>query len=267
LLEIGATSPARDRQYRFSRDARFFAAGSTNGVLQVWDISRRLLRRQWSDTVGDVWPGVFLAGGDKLVTISMADRLHREWDLASGLQMHSWRLPAEFSGAINVSPDERSCLALGYGGDVVLRNLAEQNDTNAPLEALESTAANFSPDGKLFAVATDMGYARVWNTATWQQVATLGGVLNGVNSASFSPDGQRLVIASNGNEAVKLYDTESWQEVFTLEALVTGFKGAMFSPDGNTIIWGNQAGDVYIWSAPSWDEIAAAEMKETGTSK
>src|SRR5881396_3689426 len=74
-----------------------FAAGSTNGVLQVWDISRRLLRRQWSDTAGDVWPGVFLAGGNKLVTISIADRSHREWDLASGLQIQSWRWPAEFS--------------------------------------------------------------------------------------------------------------------------------------------------------------------------
>ena len=267
LFEIGETFFARYNYYRFSPDARFLATGSTNGVLQVWDISRRLLRRQWSDTAGEVWPGVFLAGGNKLVTISMADHLHREWDLASGLQVQSWRSPAEFSGAINVSPDERSCLALGYGGDVVLRNLAEQSDMNAPLDALESTAANFSPDGKLFAVASDMGYARVWNTATWQQVATLGGVLNGVNSARFSADGKRLVVASNGNEAVKLYDTESWQEVFTLGASGTGFKGAMFSPDGNTIVWGNQTGDVYIWRAPSWEEIAAAEAKEKAESR
>ena len=267
LFEIGETFPARYSQYRFSEDARFLAAGSTNGMLQVWDISRRLLRRQWSDTAGDVLPGVFLAGGNRLVTTSTADHLHREWDLTSGLQVQSWRSPAEFSGAINVSPDERFCLALGYGGDVVLRNLAEQSDMNAPLEALESTAADFSPDGKLFAVASDMGYARVWNTATWQQVATLGGVLNGVNSASFSVDGKRLVIASNGNEAVKLYDTESWQEVFTLGASGTGFKGAMFSPDGNTIVWGNQTGDVFIWSAPSWAEIAAAEAKEKAESR
>ncbi len=267
LFEIGETFPTRDRQYRFSQDARFLAAGSTNGVLQVWDISRRLLRRQWTNTAGEVRPGVFLAGGNKLVATSTADRLHREWDLASGLQIQSWRSPAEFSGAINVSPDERFCLALGYGGDVVLRNLAEQSDTNAPLEALESTGANFSPDGKLFAIASDMGYARVWNTATWQQVATLGGVLNSVNSASFSVDGKRLVVASNGNEAVKLYDTESWQEVFTLGASGSGFKGAMFSPDGNTIVWGNQAGDVFIWRAPSWEEIAAAEAKEKAESR
>jgi len=132
---------------------------------------------------------------------------------------------------------------------------------------LESTAANFSPDGKLFAVASDLGYARVWNTATWQQIATLGGVLQGVNSASFSADGKRLVVASNGNEAVKLYDTESWQDVFTLGASGTGFKGAMFSPDGNTIVWGNNTGDLFTWRAPSWEEIAASEAKEKAEGK
>jgi serine/threonine protein kinase/WD40 repeat protein len=267
LFEIGETFPDRDRQYRFSRDARFLAAGSTNGRLQVWDVSRRLLRRQWSDTAGEVRPGMFLAGGNKLVTTSLADRLHCEWDVTSGLQLQSWRSPAQFSGAINVSPDERYSLALGFGGDVVLRNLAEQSETNAPLEALESNAANFSPDGKLFAVSSDLGYARVWNTATWEQVATLAGVLQGVNSASFSADGKRLVIASNGNEAVKLYDTESWQDVFTLGASGTGFKGAMFSPDGNTVVWGNQTGDLYTWRAPSWEEIAASEAKEKALGK
>jgi WD40 repeat protein len=76
-----------------------------------------------------------------------------------------------------------------------------------------------------------------------------------------------LVIASNGKEAVKLFDTQSWQEVFTLEAPGTGFKGAMFFPDGDSIIWGNQTGDVYLWRAPSWEEIAKVEARETAETK
>lgn len=107
-----------------------------------------------------------------------------------------------------------------------------------------------------------MGYTKVWNTETWQEVATLGGVLQGMNTARFSPDGKRLVVASNGREAVKLFDTESWQEVFTLQAVGTGFKGAMFFPDGNSILWGNLTDDLYIWRAPSWEEIRAAEAKD-----
>ena len=61
---------------------------------------------------------------------------------------------------------------------------------------------------------------------------------------------------------MRLWDTDSWQDVFTLEAQGTGFQGAWFSPDGNTIIWGNEAA-LCVWRAPSWEQIAAAEAKET----
>ena len=116
------------------------------------------------------------------------------------------------------------------------------------------------------AVASDLGYARVWDTATWKLVATPGGFLNGAHAVSFSADGKRLAIASNNKEAVKLWDTESWQEVFTLEGQGTGFQGAYFSLDGNTLGWGNQTG-LYLWRAPMWEEINAFEAKEKASSK
>ncbi len=84
----------------------------------------------------------------------------------------------------------------------------------------------------------------------------------GMNSGQFSADGARLLIASSGVEAAKLFDTESWQEVFTLAGLGFGSMGARFSPDGNSILWGNATGDLYIWRAPAWDEIRAAEARE-----
>ena len=87
-----------------------------------------------------------------------------------------------------------------------------------------------------------------------------GGFLNGVNSVAFSPDGKRLVIGSDGKEAVKLWDTESWQEVLSLEGQGTGSPGAWFSPNGNAIGWLNSAiGVLHIWRAPSWEEINAEE--------
>jgi WD40 repeat protein len=84
----------------------------------------------------------------------------------------------------------------------------------------------------------------------------------GMNSGNFSPDGKRLVVASNGVEAAKLFDTDSWQEVFTLAGFGYGSMGSSFSPDGNSILWGNMTGDLYIWHAPSWEEIRTAEARE-----
>jgi WD40 repeat protein len=130
------------------------------------------------------------------------------------------------------------------------------------LDILEGSWASYSPDGKWFAVASDLGFARVWNTANWQPVATMSGFFNGAHSAAFSPDNQRLAIGSGGREAVKLWDTESWQNVFTLEAPGNDFQQLAFSPDGNTLGWLNQDRELYLWRAPSWAEINAAEAQE-----
>ena len=59
---------------------------------------------------------------------------------------------------------------------------------------------------------------------------------------------------------MRLWDTESWQDVFTLEGQGSG-QSAWFSPDGNTIVWINRT-TIYLWQAPSWKEIEAAEAKE-----
>jgi len=250
-----------DQNGSFSQDAKSLAVGSTNGILQVWDLQRRELKREWTDGAGEVRPEGFLAAGSKLVTTSMADGLHHEWDLGSSLPMQSWRCPSEFNG-LSVSPNEDYCVAFGYGGDCVLRTLTGKTDRNLPLNCVEATSGSFSSDGTLFVIASDMGYTRVWNTSNWLEVATLGGVLMGMNSGNFSADGKRLLVASNGAEAAKLFDTDSWQEVFTLAGLGSGFLGARFSPDGNSIIWGNNTGYLYIWRAPSWGEIRAAEARD-----
>jgi WD40 repeat protein len=102
----------------------------------------------------------------------------------------------------------------------------------------------------------------VWDSATWRELATLGGFLNGAQSVSFSPDGKRLVMASGGKEALKLCDTESWQDVLTLEGQGSDGHGLGFSPDGNDIGWLNSSGVLQVWQAPSWDEIAANEAKQ-----
>ena len=120
----------------------------------------------------------------------------------------------------------------------------------------------FSPDGKLFAAASGQGFAKLWEATTLQEVATLRGVLLGVHSVAFSPDGRRLAIDSSGIEAIQLWDVESSQELLTLEGVGSVFCRTAFSPDGNVLGSRNDAGLLHLWRAPSWEEIAAAEAKE-----
>src|SRR5262249_34576720 len=127
-LEVGPVLPEKYFLYRFSPDGKFLSAGSTNGVLQIWDISRRVLLRQWTNTSGLVQGLNFLAARNTCVTLSWSDNVLHEWDLASGLETQSWPGPASFDGWASSSPDGRFYMTIGYSGDTLLRNLDEKKN-------------------------------------------------------------------------------------------------------------------------------------------
>ena len=265
LMAIGTTTEtARSPDsYQFSRDGRWLAVGFDQGVVQIWDVSRRVLLHQWTNTTGYVIPSRFIADGDKLIGHCSGDNLVHEWDSTTGQELQSWSLPlGHFDGALDCSPDERWCVALEYGGNSLLRNLADESLRNLDLEVMEAANARYSPDGKLLAVASDLGFVHVFDTATWRREATVGGFFNAAHSVAFSIDGKRLAAGSGGKEAVKLFDTESWQEVLTLDGEGYDNQSLACSPDGNIIGWLNSSGGLHLWRAPSWEEIKVAETKD-----
>jgi WD40 repeat protein/serine/threonine protein kinase len=289
LLVIGTNLYQDVRFYRFSLNGRFLAAGSTNGNMFVWDLSRRALwqtfkpgdrnaapqtflaggnhHREGNPFFGRVAPLAFLAGGNRLVGWSGDDNLCFEWDLEANREIQSWvAVPNVQYGGL--SPDERLVVEVGGEGDIAARNLTGHGSTNLPLDAVEGFGVAFSPDGKRLAIASELGYARVWDTATWHEAATLRGFLNAVFSVAFSPDGKRLIAGgSNPNDTVRLWDTDSWQELLTLEGSGSYVGISAFSPDGNAI--GTTSGDgiLQVWRAPSWAEINAAEAKENAAAQ
>jgi len=89
--------------------------------------------------------------------------------------------------------------------------------------------------------------------------AILGGFTLAPHSVAFSPDRRRLVAGGDGREAVRLYDVESQLPVLTLAARGSVFQRITFSPDGTVVAAGNEEGELHLWRAPSWAEIAAAE--------
>jgi eukaryotic-like serine/threonine-protein kinase len=246
----------------FSPDGHFLALGSPNAKITVWDVSRRIVWREFKPGDGNVNPWNFLVRGNRLTLVLSRDHHFSEWDLEGDREIQSWPPPAAF-WCVSMSPDERLWVAIGADGDVSCRNLPGHSSTKLPIDVLEGYRAAFSADGERFAVASALGYARVWRTATWREEATLRGFLNSVDSVAFSPDGKRLATGgTNPADAVKLWDVDSWQETLTLEGTVSSVDPTAFSPDGNAIGTKNDDGVLRVWQAPSWEEIAASEARE-----
>jgi WD40 repeat protein len=243
-----------------SGNCRLLALASTNGVIQVWDLNQRARLREFKG-VETLWGMtlLFVQDNSKLLAMYFQDSSLHECDLTTGRETSSWTgITHSFGGA--VSADARWFLLLGWNGNSMLRDLATGHQTS--LETAMPWDGTFSPDGKLFAVASTSGFARLWETATQREIATFKDFLLGVHSVAFSPDGKRLAAGSNGQEAIKLWDIESHQELISLEGQGSLFHPSAFSPDGNLLGSRNLNGVLHFWRAPSWAEIAAAENRQ-----
>jgi WD40 repeat protein len=123
-----------------------------------------------------------------------------------------------------------------------------------------ATGLAVSPDGGLVSAATLDGRILLLDPAMGKSIAPpLRGLLIPSTTSAFSPDGRRLISAFGGQEAVKLWDVGTRQELLTLVSIDLHTHAARWSADGNVIL----AGPPWqAWTAPSWEEIDAAEAKE-----
>ncbi len=115
----------------------------------------------------------------------------------------------------------------------------------------------YSPDGKLLAVASSIG---VWlyDTETYQELALLTGHTRLVSSVCFSTDG-RILASGSWDDTVKLWDVATG----TLQRTLNSFgsvTGVHFSPDGRTLAvesssedsWGIALLDVRTGTPRTW---------------
>jgi serine/threonine protein kinase/WD40 repeat protein len=118
-----------------------------------------------------------------------------------------------------------------------------------------------SPDGALVASPTHEGEVRLFDAAKGELLESIRGHLHGVFSVAFSPDGRRLISASGGREAIKVWDVGTRQELLTLRGVGSVIRRGGWSADGDVIFVG-WPGPWQAWRAPSWEEITAAEARD-----
>ncbi|PSM30747.1 WD40 repeat domain-containing protein, partial [Haliangium sp. UPWRP_2] len=94
------------------------------------------------------------------------------------------------------------------------------------------------------------GTARLWDAKSGSPLATLKGHTNWVLAASFSPDGTRVVTASDDGTA-RLWDAKSGSPIATLKGHTSPVQAASFSPDGARVVTASSDGTARLWDATS----------------
>jgi WD40 repeat protein len=225
-------------------------------------------RRQLNGDVDFQRSGGFSADGKYLIL--HAPCAHQVWNVETGqIQLtlrEIWNL----------------CMAFASTGHVVVAAVPDGRDheirfydLDHPERPPRSTAGRhgttclaISPDGRFVAASDIGGVVRLFDAHIGGLIADMHSHSIAVSSVAFSADGRRLISASGGNEAVKLWDVSTRQELLTLPGAAFRVSSAGWSTDGDTIYVGSVIGvparawPPQAWHAPSWEEIAAAEANE-----
>jgi WD40 repeat protein len=84
-----------------------------------------------------------------------------------------------------------------------------------------------------------------------------------VNACAFSPDGSRIVSASN-DKTLKLWDAQTGSELATLEGHTDWVTACAFSPDGRRIVSASMDHTLKLWDANTGMRILEFELGGNG---
>jgi WD40 repeat protein len=167
--------------------------------------------------------------------------------------------------SLDWSPDGRMLASSGYG-QIRLWDAAIQKETAALQGHTHFIwGLAWSPDGSCLASASQDGSVKLWNSATWQNIANFdtGGWSFCV---SWSPDGKRLAVGTglfpdpsrpetfSGKSQIWNAETHQMVGECRVSSLIIS---TAWSPDGRTLAIGQWNGQITLWDGEAGTALKA----------
>jgi WD40 repeat protein len=252
--------------HRVSPDTRWVLTGPGDKPFAwLWNAhsgeKERMLTNQW----GRVTWGLMSDDGAYVVLagINSEVRLYRTADWTSEVLVErSGNEDARKAVKAFFSRDSKRLAIDGVGEGVVVVDLGSKSVVNRFATPTGFLAVAFSHGARYLAYGGSDNLIRIFDLQRAEALPPLTGHAAGVWGLAFAPDDRTL--ASAGDKRIKLWNVESRQEIFTLHLGDRNPTRLSFSSDGRHLV----SHDPYqVWTAPSWEVIAATEAREKTETK
>lgn len=244
----------------YSNDGKRIVSSSRDEDLLVWDTqSGALLKRIPLGDKGAV-TAYFSPDGKQILTAL--------WE-RSIIIINYETLQKEVLGHSN---KEITCASFSPSGDRILSASVDNcfviwdiNTGNRILDG-EGYRAAFSPDGRHVVSVSKNDNDRtnniiIWNAWTGKKEATLPGHNNFVNSIAYSPNGKRILSASN-DKTIKIWNVRTGELLQTIRNPKSRVLDAVFSPNSKYIVSASMDKKIRIWSIKTKKEENGKELSQ-----
>jgi WD40 repeat protein len=257
----------------FAGDDRRLATASSDMTVRLWDAAtwQQLATLKQPTPL----PVLAISPDGKTIATGGSDRIVRLWDTSTGRELRTFKVAGNSIFTLAFSPDGATLVSGGGNylvefwnvatGTPVGRSTTEQQSLPKTIRAGGAVlSAAFSPDGETLAIASYDRTVRLYSSATLRLLNTFKGHGLGVDSVTFSRNGQLL--ATGGRDGVaRVWDVGVPQEPgLSVTGLLTD---AAFSPDGSGLAVAEfQQPMVTLWDLKTRKELMSFGEHKGGAS-
>jgi WD40 repeat protein len=233
-----------------SPNGKIIATGSYNDM-RLWDVKTRKVIAKWTGHTWVVHALCWSANGERVASGSW-DGTARVWDVKRGKNILTIKTGHKWANAVIYSPDSSK---LATGGDDENAVKIWDAKTGDNLITLKHNVIVWSlawtSDGKRL-ISGSYGPIRIFDTATWQQIAILEGHTFSVTAISLSPN-NRLLASASYDKTARLWNLDTNLPVGPPLQHEQDLRSAALSPDAKVLV------TVCKNNAYAWDVHAILE--------
>ena len=263
LLTIGAAQSGHSKPVRsvaFSPEGQFFASGSGDRTIKIWNLTARQLERTLPPSADEVNTVAFSPNGQLLASGAL-DGIVKVWDWRQGNLLQTFPRHADIVTSVVFSPDGQQVISAS--GDATIKVWDINSGTLQREIKTEQwiTALALNPDGERLA-SSGLRSVQLWDWTNGKLAQTFADPTRAVYAVALSPDGEMIAYSPDsssigGSEfnTIHLKVLRRNRTAQILRGHEDYVASVAFSPDSQTLISGSWDKTVKIWNVETGEII------------